>query len=75
MAEKKLRSVGELPRDAGEVGEKGGDIWPDDCESTVLVRIGGTAWKSRWDDMMVQLLMRCTMYMISIPICLRNCLR
>jgi hypothetical protein len=48
MAEKKLRSVGELPRDAGEVGERG-DIWSDDCEfwePTVLVRMGGMAWKS-----------------------------
>jgi hypothetical protein len=52
MAEKKLRSVGELPREVGEVGavgEKGGDIGPDDCEfwePMVFVRMGGMAWKS-----------------------------
>jgi hypothetical protein len=48
MAAKKFCSVGELPRDVGDVGEKGGDIWPDDCEvcePIVLVRMGGIALK------------------------------
>ena len=50
IAPKKDCSVGDA-RDAGEVGdvgEYGGDIWPDDCEScepTVFVRMGGMAVK------------------------------
>jgi hypothetical protein len=44
MAPKKDCSVG-LGYDLGEAGEHGGDIWPDDCESTVFVRTGGMGWK------------------------------
>lgn len=46
MAPKKDSSVGDAAmRDVGDVGEYGGEIWPDDddcdfCESTVFVRMG-----------------------------------
>ena len=38
-------------REVGDAGDAGGDMLPDDCdfcESTVLVRIGGTGWKLVW---------------------------
>jgi hypothetical protein len=52
IAPKKDCSVGEVARDVGEAGERGGDIWPDDnefCELAVFVRMGGMGWKLGWE--------------------------
>jgi hypothetical protein len=43
-----------VARDVGEfsdVGDMGGDVWSDDCESSVPVRTGCVGWKLDCDAM------------------------